>query len=108
MQRLDDAPNVEWWASEEISIPYICPVRRDKHRYFVDFLVKYTDGRQVMIEVKPFAQTHRPPAKGRLTKKAINEHATWMINEAKWRAARELCEKSGWEFLILTEKDANF
>ena len=27
-----------------------------------------------------------------------------LINEAKWEAAKGLCEKNDWKFVILTEK----
>jgi len=32
---------------------------------------------------------------------------TWGVNQAKWKAAKEYCEKKGWEFRILTEKELN-
>ena len=27
-----------------------------------------------------------------------------MINQAKWAAAKRVCDKHGWEFMIITEK----
>ena len=35
----------------------------------------------------------------------IYEQRTWVINQAKWEAARKWAEKKGYEFLILTEKE---
>ena len=58
-----------------------------------------------MIEVKPYAQTHAPIAKKRLTKKYLNEVKTWGVNQAKWEAAMEYCKDRGWKFQILTEKE---
>ena len=28
---------------------------------------------------------------------------TYAVNEAKWKSANRLCNKKGWEFIILTE-----
>jgi hypothetical protein len=30
---------------------------------------------------------------------------TWGVNDAKWKAAREYCDKKGWSFEIFTEKE---
>ena len=43
----------------------------------------------------------------KVTKKFINEVATWGVNEAKFKAAREFCADRGWGFEILTEKELN-
>jgi hypothetical protein len=40
MKYFDDHPNVIWWASEELPIPYVSPVDNKTHRYFPDFIVK--------------------------------------------------------------------
>lgn len=62
-----------------------------------------------MIEIKPKHQT-RPPdrskkttAKGRVSRRYLNEVKTYGINEAKWKAARMYCAQRGWEFQIYTE-----
>jgi hypothetical protein len=34
----------------------------------------------------------------------IKSVQTWLVNEAKWKAATKVCEKKGWSFQILTEK----
>ena len=28
----------------------------------------------------------------------------WLVNEAKWKAAKKVCDVEGWEFQIMTEK----
>ena len=33
------------------------------------------------------------------------EQLTYVKNQAKWEAATKFCNKKGWEFKILTEKD---
>ena len=43
--------------------------------------------------------------KWKKTKKYITEVVTYGVNQAKWKAAEEFCEKRGWKFKVLTEKD---
>lgn len=107
MNYLDQNPNVIWWGSEELVIPYISPVDKKKHRYFPDFIAKMrkSDGTVMtyIIEVKPDKQT-RPPTQKRKTKSFLQETITYEVNKAKWFAAEEFCKDHGWEFKILTEK----
>lgn len=52
-KHLDSDPLVDFYEYESIKIPYISNVRRGTLRnYLPDFLVTYTDGRKVMVEVK--------------------------------------------------------
>lgn len=105
----DDTPSVIAWSSEEIVVPYISPIDGRKHRYFVDFWVKVKAKddtvREYLIEVKPKAQTKQPepPKSKRISKSKITEMRNWMVNNAKWAAAKRVCEDRGWEFKILTE-----
>ena len=107
MKYLDDHPEVIWWASEELIIPYYNPIDNKKHRYFPDFVAKMKrkDGTVMtyVIEVKPEIQTKKPEQK-RQTKKYIQESMTYIINQCKWKAATEFCKDNGWEFKIITEK----
>ena len=107
MNYLDDNPNVIWWGSEELPIPYLNPVDKKKHRYFPDFIAKMrkSDGTVMtyVIEVKPERQT-QPPKQKRKTKTFLQEAITYEINKAKWYAAEEFCKDHGWQFQILTEK----
>ena len=108
MNYLDQNPNVIWWGSEELAIPYISPVDKKKHHYFPDFIAKMrkSDGTVMtyIIEVKPDKQT-RPPTQKRKTKTFLQESITYEVNKAKWHAAIEFCKDHAWEFKILTEKD---
>lgn len=108
MTYLDNHPDVIWWASEELIIPYFNPIDNKKHRYFPDFVAKMKtkDGsiKTVVLEVKPEKQTKQPTQK-RKTKKYITEAATYLINQAKWKAAIEFCKDHGWEFKIITERE---
>jgi len=108
MKYLDENSNVIYWASEELVIPYVSPVDNKVHRYFPDFIVKVLnkEGKEttMVLEVKPEKQT-RPPSQKRKTKQFIQESITYIINEAKWKAAELFCLEHGWKFKIITEKD---
>ena len=108
MKHFDEDPNVLWWASEELVIPYRSPVDQRMHRYFPDFIahVKQKTGKEktIVIEIKPERQTKKPIQK-RQTKRFLEEAATYANNQEKWRAADVFCQKEGWDFMVLTEKD---
>jgi hypothetical protein len=108
MKYFDDHPNVIWWASEELPIPYVSPVDNKTHRYYPDFIVKMRlkDGKVTtyILEVKPLAQTKMPVQK-RKTQRFIQEAATYAVNQEKWRAADLFCREHGWQFKVITEKE---
>jgi hypothetical protein len=108
MKYLDDHPNVVWWASEELAIPYRNPIDQKIHRYFPDFIVKVKKDDETfstyVLEVKPEIQT-KIPVKRKKTQKYINEAVTYAINQEKWRAADIFCKEHGWQFKIITEKE---
>ena len=97
------------WNSEEVVIPYISPMDKKRHRYFPDFLIQ-TDKGWTLIEVKPLVQT-KPPKKILIEKVTLKKKRryvkavqTWLVNEAKWNAAKKVCEVNGWKFELMTEK----
>lgn len=108
MKWFDDNPNIIWWSSEELAIPYYSPVDQRMHRYFPDFIIKVKRTDETImtyvVEVKPEAQTKKPTQK-RKTKQFIKESITYVVNQMKWKAADEFCHKHGWQFKIVTEKD---
>lgn len=108
MRYLDAHPQIEWWASEELIIPYYDPITHRIRRYFPDFITKIrkSDGTTTtyVLEVKPKAQTSLRAPK-RQTRKFLEEVKTYTINQAKWHAAEEFCKDQGWTFKILTEHD---
>ena len=59
----------------------------------------------LVIEVKPLKQTLKPAIKKKKTKSYIKECITFEINSAKWKSAKQYCNKNGWKFVIITEKD---
>lgn len=111
MKYLDEHPDVIYWASEELIVPYRSPVDGKMHRYFPDFLVRKRNAEGVvetlMVEIKPASQTIEPTKKKTINKQYINEVMTWGVNQAKWKAAKEYCDDRKWRFLVLTEKELN-
>jgi|TARA_A100001515_G_scaffold59198_1_gene46736 hypothetical protein len=109
MRIFDENPNVIRWASEEMAIPYLSPVDKKRHKYFPDFIIEVKNKKgeieTQMLEVKPAKYTRVPKKPKRMTQRFLNEANTYLVNQAKWEAAENVCEKKGWKFKILTEKE---
>ena len=108
MSWLDNTEEILEWASEEIIIRYVSPIDNSVHRYFPDFWVRMkTDNgiKTYILEVKPYKQTRPPKPPKKKSLKYINEVSTYLINMAKFDAAKTWCEEKNIEFKILTEKD---
>ena len=112
---IDQHPDVIWWQSEEVIVPYLSPIDGKMHRYFPDVILKKKVGENqfetIMIEIKPQGQTVPPDISkknktpsGRISRRYLNEVKTFGINDAKWKAARKFCEERSWKFEIMTEK----
>ena len=99
----DGNASVKEWSSEEIIIPYYYDVDKKYHRYFPDLKIKFTDGKVLLVEIKPDKET-RPPTSKRKTKQYINEGLTYVKNVNKWKAAKDYAQDRGWSFEIWTEK----
>ncbi len=107
---LDNNERVVSWNSEDVVIPYLFELDGKKHRYFVDFYFKRDDGKEFLVEIKPYDQTLPPKAQKRKTKRLLNELKTFTKNKNKWDATKKVCSnlrKSGRDisFVIITEKD---
>lgn len=108
MKYCDSSSNVLRWSSEEVVIPYMSPLDNKPHRYFVDFLVEINTPEGIktwLVEIKPKKQCTEPKKKSRVTRGYITEVKTWIVNKAKWEAAKRVSDAKGWEFKILTEDD---
>lgn len=127
---LDNNANVIEWGSEPLAIPYKNPIANLKYckenclnpqdpvnwkicNYYVDFWfrLRQADGtvKRIFVEIKPYSQCQPPkPLKPNAKLKdvrAYNKAAeTWLVNSAKWKAAKQICESKGSEFWIVTEK----
>jgi len=97
------------WGSETIIVPYISPLDRKVHRYFVDFYIKVKNKngeiQKYLVEIKPERFTKPPVIPAKKTKRFVDEVFQWGVNEAKWKAAFEFCKDRNMTFMILTEKD---
>lgn len=108
MKWCDTNNSVLRWASEEIVIPYVSPIDRMIHRYFVDFFIEVetkTGKKKYLIEVKPFRFTQPPTIPKKKTQRFLSEVKQWGVNNAKWEAAKKYAKNYGWEFMLVTEKD---
>jgi TnsA endonuclease N terminal len=86
MVHLDSDPAVEHWTYEQTPIEYISNIRTKKIRcYYPDFYVKYLDGREEIVEVKP---------KRKLDQATVKKKA---------EAARQWCSGRGMTYRMLTE-----
>jgi hypothetical protein len=104
MKFCDTNPSISKWASESIKIPYRNPLSGKFTIYVPDFFIVYTDktGKEKveLIEVKPANQTHRE----QLGRSRANQ-AHYVVNQAKWAAARAWCKQKGIAFRIINEGD---
>lgn len=102
---LDMADDVIQWSSEEVVIGYESSADgHKKRRYFVDFWVRFKDGKQYLFEVKPASQCEMPKKHG--NKKASTyqkQEYTFRVNVDKWKAADAYAKQKGMSFKILTE-----
>lgn len=101
----DMNPNVKYWSSEEFYIPYVYAGDGKAHRYFIDLKIEFTNGKIILVEIKPEAQTIKPDLSKRKSRnRLLTEAATYVKNVSKWKAAQIYCEERGWQFQIWTEK----
>ena len=110
MRFCDINENIVAWGSESIKIQYFSTVDNRTHTYFPDFIiqVRKQDGtlKTQIIEIKPFRETNPPKmSRNRKVKSMIREANTYIVNQAKWSAAKEFCKTRNWDFIIITEKD---
>ena len=100
---LDTQSFIKSWSSEETIIPYRCKTDGQIHRYFPDVKFQFTDGRVMLIEIKPKRETVEPKIPKRKTRRFITEVMTYAKNISKWEAANEYAKDHGMVFEIWTE-----
>ena len=98
----DSKPFIQEWASETVVIPYLSPIDRKAHRYFIDFKIVMR-GEIYLIEVKPAKQVSKPKKPKKVTKRFITEAHTYIVNTAKWEAAKRYADNNNCKFQIWTE-----
>lgn len=111
MKWLDENSSVLSWSSEPFAIPYQNPITGRWHRYFPDFKVtfrtKNNRAETWLVEIKPWKQTQEPKRGKRITPRFLAEVREYGKNIGKWEAAKKYCNRMGWRFVILTEKELN-
>ena|SRR5210317_426503 len=99
----DQNPNVKKWSSEEVVVPYKWDVDKRMHRYFVDLKITFTNGKTILVEIKPQKET-APPKRPDKSRRYIGEAMTYVKNMNKWEAANSYAKDRGWEFQVWTEE----
>lgn len=107
----DTNVNVVEWASEAVIIPYVNPITSKVSRYYTDGVIAIKEGniiQKYIIEIKPSSQVLPPKPGNKRKSTLLYETARYAQNQAKWNAAKKWCDKKGYKFLILTEKELGF
>lgn len=112
MKWCDMNPDVIKWGSEETVIPYISPIDKKIHRYFVDFYIQVRTNKgeikSYLVEVKPKKYTKPPTTNPKKKSRSwFSEVKNWGVNSAKWKAADAYARDKRWKFIILTEDHLN-
>ena len=102
------SPVVEKWSSESIVVKYHCPIDNRVKNYYPDFLVKMSDGKTWLVEVKPAQEYKNPPSKPkRKTKKSLKTYEylmkNYIVNTSKFKSAIAFCDSKGWTFFVADE-----
>ena len=99
------------YASEPTGIPYWNPILKKESTYWVDcyMATKQLDGsiKKWLIEIKPNKYLNPPESPKRLTEKQtlnyVRHAKAYIINDAKFKAAKVYARKNNMEFGIITE-----
>lgn len=113
VQWCDNNPNVAYWSSESLEIPYVDPFgKRDAkgnvkmRRYYPDFIVKTVKNEVFVVEIKPFNETQMPKqTKRKASKTYLEEVYKYKKNLSKWQACDAFCRNKGYQFKLITEKN---
>lgn len=100
---LERHPHVLQWSSEEIIVPYICATDQRPHRYFMDLWIKWSNGQEELVEIKPAKQRLPPKRRGKKRGKFLEEATTYAKNQSKWAAAEAYAKKRGMKFVVWDE-----
>lgn len=113
MRYCDLSNSILEWSSESLAIPYISPLDMRPHKYYVDFQVVelQEDGtaKKFIVEVKPKKDyIEKPIFEGRRTPKKEKDFKrraeTWLVNDAKFKAAINYGRMFNMEFKIVNEE----
>jgi hypothetical protein len=111
MKFCDMSPSIISWSSEPVGIIFYNPLDKRAHRYYIDFYVITKDQhgkeKKMLVEVKPMKYVLPPTTPIRMTDKQTANYVyaakQYIVNQAKFSAAREFCAQRGIQFGIITE-----
>lgn len=112
MRFCDTNPSVVSWTSEpDCTISYFDPLMKRVRNYYIDFAIvtQDSDGNitKWLIEVKPSKQIVPPPTPKRMTDKQtanfLHNAKAYIVNQAKFEAAKQFAAERGFRFGIITE-----
>lgn len=111
IQYRDPVANIEYCHQHHLdpNNPQNWKIRKYYVDMWVEFKMKNGEIKKTFIEIKPYAQTIKPePLKPGAKLKEVNAYnrdmKTYLVNQAKWKAAAYEFKKRGCEFKIFTEK----
>jgi hypothetical protein len=106
----DESPDVLKWSSEPYPIKYISPLDGKDHDYYIDFYMRVKKDEKefdYLAEVKPESSLQKPVFEGIQTMQKLKNFnyaaKTWLVNSAKFAAAKKHAESIGYKFVIVTE-----
>ena len=105
----DNSSSILRFSSEPVSIPYMCPVDKRIHQYYIDCWIERVDEEgkvsRWLIEIKPERETIIPPMPKKQSATALANHISQvkrvMKNLAKFQAARNFALKQNMKFAVL-------
>ncbi len=107
----DDSDKILKYSSEPVGIKYWNPVNKKISTYWVDAYVVTKDKsgniKKWILEIKPLKYTQPPASPKRLTEKQMKQYLShakiYLINRAKFEAAKDYADSKGIKFGIITE-----
>lgn len=104
----DRSDNVLEWASESVIIPYLNKADGKVHRYYTDGIIALKEADKIVkyiVEIKPSKQLLPPVSGNKKSSTVMYENYRYIQNQSKWEAAKKWCDKKGYKFIVLTEKE---
>jgi hypothetical protein len=107
----DLSPTIIQYSSEPVGISYYSPLDKRGHTYYVDFYIVTRDAagndQKWLIEVKPDKFVKAPVVPKRMTDKQTANYVyaakQFIVNKAKFEAAKDFAIHRGMKFGIITE-----
>jgi hypothetical protein len=112
MRFCDTNPNIIGWTSEpDLACNYYDPLLKKMRKYYIDFAIVAQDNdgniSKWFIEIKPNKQIVPPTTPKRMTDKQtanfLHNAKAYIVNQAKFEAAKQFAAERGFKFGIVTE-----